>query len=578
MAADAEKKPDADAAADAPRSTALTRGIACLVHFKDHHDEAMHLTLKITVNPKWFGRHVREALIGPFVDAYNKKKGKDKYDRPIDPFMMRCCAVDGARIEGNEKVGRVILHLSKKRADKIAELFVAGVHYTSGKWWREEVTPLLEGKPLDPALKDAPENPALFGSGGEIVASPPMPRGLSEETGLIAKDRYAPPPPCTNAALATLGDRVHELLKTPEAPYLEVRAAATRWLNTVDSVANALACVDDKGRTLLHNAVSRGDSRLCAQLAAIGDGAMVLALDAEYTTPIMEAAIAGRTLVLKEILKAPCVRPQHLNERNYYCMSALQLCCCDDAQGSPSTAELLVRHGADVNARCWDKTPLMAAAASEHYELVQALCEELGADPMLRNGEMMMAMDYCKTIHTSELLHGFMDGHFLMNKAAPSFVSEDDGKPAHDRFRDGPLPGDDPFEEHGPRYFAWTKEVPLADAFSTLEVDGALLGEFDRRRVALRRHDRVPVARDQQHAARRVDGGGAVLGDDVVDGEARDVDEARADDADQRIRGDVRGAVDERRERRFPVRVRLGPRGVLRQIIDELDERREGRV
>ena len=130
---------------------------------------------------------------------------------------------------------------------------------------------------------------------------------------------------------------------------------------------------------------------------------------------------------MKEILKAPCVRPQHLNERNYYCMSALQLCCCDDAQGSPSTAELLVRHGADVNARCWDKTPLMAAAASEHYELVQALCEELGADPMLRNGEMMMAMDYCKTIHTSELLHGFMDGHFLMNKAAPSFVSEDDG-------------------------------------------------------------------------------------------------------------------------------------------------------
>ena len=81
-------------------STALTRGIACLVHFKDHHDEKMHLTLKITVNPKWFGRHVREALIGPFVDAYNKKKGKDIHDRPIDAFMMRCCAVDGARGRG----------------------------------------------------------------------------------------------------------------------------------------------------------------------------------------------------------------------------------------------------------------------------------------------------------------------------------------------------------------------------------------------------------------------------------------------------------------------------------------------
>ena len=378
----------------------------------------------------------------------------------------------------------MILHLAKKRADKIAELFIVGVHYTAGKWWREEVRPfLLEGGREAPKITMTPENPAIYGSdGGEIVASPPMPTGM--EPTLIAKDRYVAPPECTNGALATLGERVHVLLKDPEAPYLEVRAAATRWLNTVDSVANALACVDDKGRTILHNAVSRGDSRLCAQLTTIGDGALVLALDDEYNTPIMEAALSGRTLVLKEMLRAPCVTPRHLNERNYYCMSALQLCCCDDAQGSPSTAELLVRHGADVNARCWDKTPLMAAAASEHYELCQALCEELGADPMLRNGEMMMAMDYCKTIHTSELLHGFMDGHFLMNKAAPSFVSDDpnDTRPsqAHDRFRDGPLPGDDPFEEHGPRYFSWSREVPLADAFATLDVALDLLPAFER--------------------------------------------------------------------------------------------------
>ena len=104
------------------------------------------------------------------------------------------------------------------------ELFIVGGHYTAGKWWREELRPRLEGEAPPLHLKDEAEHPTMYGSAGELVASPPMPTGM--ELTLIAKDRYVEPPECTNAALMDLGTRVHDLLKTPEASYLEVRAGA----------------------------------------------------------------------------------------------------------------------------------------------------------------------------------------------------------------------------------------------------------------------------------------------------------------------------------------------------------------
>ena len=88
--------------------------------------------------------------------------------------------------------------------------------------------------------------------------------------------------------------------------------------------------------------------------------------------------------MLAELLKAPGASLV-VNEKNRFLMSPLQLACCDDGAGSPEVADLLIRAGADPNARCearqsagradfrrlgWDKTPLMAAAAAEHYDLV----------------------------------------------------------------------------------------------------------------------------------------------------------------------------------------------------------------
>lgn len=461
-----EDAPAPAAAPEAKEETRVIRGIACLVHYKpefEGRDQAK--TLKITVHPKWFTKHVREALIGPFVQTYNRTVRKGETHRHLDPFMMRCAAVDGSRIEGNEEIGDVVRYLASKRPDGVAEMFLVDQHYTAALSWRHGLKQLEAGEAA-PRLSDSP---AVFAGAdaGAVLASPPAPVGLEKTK--LAKSRYTKPGPCGNKELATLGDRARALLEDPEASYVEVRAACGRWLNTVDSVENALACVDERGRTLLHCAVGRGDAKLCSDMAKIGDGAMVIALDEHFTTPIMDAALFGRTLVLEEILKAPCVTHEILNERNFFLMSALQLSCCDDGQGNPRAAALLVEAGADPNARCWDKTPLMAACASEHVEMITTLVEELGADLMLRNGEMHMAMDYCKVNETAEFLFKLMEGHFLMNKAAPSYVHEASSSQSR-------APGSR--EDDGPRYFSWTKNLPLADAFAALGVDVAGLDDF----------------------------------------------------------------------------------------------------
>ena len=72
-----------------------------------------------------------------------------------------------------------------------------------------------------------------------------------------------------------------------------------------------------------------------------------------------------------------------------------------------------MERGADVDAVCWDKTPLMLACLNQHAELVEELIS-LGADPMLRDGERRMAVDHCKHPATAEFLWGLMEGKFLL--------------------------------------------------------------------------------------------------------------------------------------------------------------------
>jgi len=438
---------DPDAAADGAAP------IAVLVHYADCA-EAARLSLRITISPKWFDRDVRSALIGPFVDAYNKKRS---HAHKLDAFSLRGRTRDGARIEGNERCGAVLRALAARRGDGAAELFLVGAQFFASSSWRDAEAIRADDAGESDLVRDA--------DAADALVDPRAPHMRAKGV-CIAKERYAKPPQPPDAALAAAGARVHDLLQDPSACFEDVRATTRGWIVAcADDADAALSCVDDRGRTLLHNAATRGDVQMCAELAAVARGAMVTALDDEHNTPITLAALYGRSLVLAALLEAPAAALV-VNEKNRFLMSPLQLACCDDGAGSPEVAELLIRHGADPNAKCWDKTPLMAAAASEHYELVRALCERLGADPMLRNGEQMMAMDYCKTLHTSELLHDFMEGKFVTESAAPSFVHA------------APPPDDTSRKDESPR-FTWTHHVPLAEAFAALDVDLAVLAAFE---------------------------------------------------------------------------------------------------
>ena len=390
---------------------AVAEAISCLVHYRGDA-QAYDLSLRITVRPSWFARTTRAALLGPFCDAYNRKV---KGGPTLDPFAARLATADGSVVGGGEGVGAVV------RA--VQELFVVGRDYCFHRTWRDR-------------------DLAICGRSAELALRTPA--GLA----VYASDRYLEPPAAANAALLPLGRRAHELLEDPDASFVQVRAAASRWLNCGPTTEDALACVDGKGRTLLHAAATRGDARLCADLANLHDGVLVRALDDNHETPIHAASLCGRALVLGVLCRFST--PEIINERNRDLLSPLQLCCGDDAAGSPAAARVLVERGADVDAVCWDKTPLMLACLNQHAELVEELIS-LGADPMLRDGERRMAVDHCKHPATAEFLWGLMEGKFLAQSAAPAFVRP---------------------EPAAPRAFAWRRES-LADALEILGCAGA---------------------------------------------------------------------------------------------------------
>ncbi|KAJ8608391.1 hypothetical protein CTAYLR_008155 [Chrysophaeum taylorii] len=331
------------------------------------HDE---MALSITIGPKWLSRPVRSAVIEPFVKRFNAKFGRN-----LDAFGLRCRTVDGYGVEGSEEVGPVLAWLEDR------DLWICGSEFVAvAPWGRRR---LMGGR----------ENLSGFGH-------------------QLAKWR-AP-----DSTLVGPGHRIHELLEDASAPPEAIREEAARWIAATDA-ETAIACVDGRGRTLLHAAATRGDALLCEDLARLGGGVLVDALDDELNTPIGLAALCGRALVLEKLLdcdKAIAV----VQEKNKHLMTPLQLACCEDGVGSPAVARLLVEAGADVNARCWDKTPLMAAAAAERIDLVQTLVEDLGADPLVRNGECMMAADYCRTQDLAELFGAYMDGTLLLqDRPAP---------------------------------------------------------------------------------------------------------------------------------------------------------------
>jgi len=250
-----------------------------------------------------------------------------------------------------------------------------------------------------------------------------------------------------------------------------------------------MAARDERGRTLLHVAATRGDAALCAELTA-ADPEIVNTADAFKNTPLMDAALHGRSLVVKELLRSAA----EVVSRNADCMSVLHLSVVNEGAGNGEVVEELVRAAADPDAMCWQTSPLMVAAESGHLWALRVLLD-LGADPWRRNAASFTALDYARDHETAQLLLDVMQGDCLSNE---------------------PARWARPFKDAGARrahLHRGCRQVTLEDAFATLEVPfewlpafrdtGEYFGEIRKiwRSVILQRHpDKQPELEEEEAA------------------------------------------------------------------------------
>ena len=197
-------------------------------------------------------------------------------------------------------------------------------------------------------------------------------------------------------ALVCAGERLNRMLNDPEAELGAMHALVDAALEQGEQAYRGLALArDERGRTPLHNGVTRGDLTLCRKLMATPEA--VLAVDNNRDNVLTIAALSGRQLIVQELVREAGLGLPLLREKNRDLMSPLQLACVDEAQGNGEVVRLLVEAAADINALCWDVSPLCAAAAGGHHWAVRTLLE-LGADVHAINGYAMGALDYARDV------------------------------------------------------------------------------------------------------------------------------------------------------------------------------------
>eukprot|EP00927_Polykrikos_kofoidii_P069026 TRINITY_DN64427_c0_g1_i1.p1 TRINITY_DN64427_c0_g1~~TRINITY_DN64427_c0_g1_i1.p1 ORF type:complete len:394 (-),score=79.82 TRINITY_DN64427_c0_g1_i1:23-1063(-) len=274
---------------------------------------------------------------------------------------------------------------------------------------------------------------------------------MAEATHLLAAETEK----MTNGSLLSAGEEFIRKLKTTTEPaelFATVKDALAR-----KEFGDMLAARDERGRSALHVAATRGDLRICREIMS-ADPFLVNVVDKCRNTPIMDAALHGRALITKELV----AHAANVTLKNADCMSALQLACVNEGAGNGDVVEELVKAGADVSDMCWQVTPLMAAADSGHSWALQTLID-LAADPWQLNSSGFSALDYARDMDSAQFLSDVMEGNKISNQAAPRFDTKKIFKDA---------------EERRANLHRAASDVKLEDAFIELDVPLEWLPSF----------------------------------------------------------------------------------------------------
>ena len=443
-------------------------------------DESLALSLKIKLPPTWDDKSVDEAILQPFIKAYDKKY-PDNPASAFAPFTRvkvlvwagpTKCASDAFRLDSREGAEDI----------KIAE---------------QPIYALMDVEEPVKALRKRTHNRLKPTIELELIKA--------ESTAIVL--RTVP-----STALLAPGEKLITMLGDtscdPEEMHQLVDAAIAGGPLAYLGVVTAR---DRSGRNPLHLAATRGDATLCRKLLRRRED--VFAMDSNRDTAIHISAMAGRSIVVRDLLElgalvnekvrhshrhpvaipivTPCTvayppHPLHRHEaealpaacaQNRDLMLPLNLAVVEEAQGNGEVVRMIIEHGADIDSKCWDVTPLMAAAAGGHYWAIETLLE-LGADVNIRNGYEMMPLDYARDVDTSELLYDVMRGFYL---PSPKDVKEQAAWKERRRKNMSsvpPMPGMPGYEKKEPRMYQARRRLPLPAAFAALELDDKWLQPF----------------------------------------------------------------------------------------------------
>ncbi|TMW65041.1 hypothetical protein Poli38472_009208 [Pythium oligandrum] len=176
----------------------------------------------------------------------------------------------------------------------------------------------------------------------------------------------------------------------------------------VDATKNLEAATTPNGTTVLHLAAMASNPRVIQQLASTPERIERLKSIANISnrngdTPLMMASVAKNAAAAQVLLEQLDSDPNHANASG---MTAL-MCASrlpDEREAAPQTeasdaiVELLLRHGADVNAAdaVGLQTPLHLAVLSRNEPVILRLLAESKIDLTLRNKAKSSALDLAK--------------------------------------------------------------------------------------------------------------------------------------------------------------------------------------